>query len=235
MYIDKPVEDEHLQRAVRTCLELRRVRQEKERLSDLVFMYQFSQAIAASLDIEAQVEQIVEFLWQRYAPETLALSMLRPDDGLLQLLAVRTQAGWMEEGQAVALHADCSTEELLKAHLSVAGGPGADDESYFAGVVLRTRDRPVGYLHLARRTEQPAFDAAERRLLGIFAGQVAASLDNANLHQALKDQNRQTIEALAEAIDARDTHTYGHSRQVTRGPLTAPTAGGRGLRGRAGP
>ncbi|HMQ35456.1 MAG TPA: response regulator [Chloroflexaceae bacterium] len=215
-YIEKPVEAENLQRTVRACLELRRMRQEKERLSDLVFMYQFSQAIATSLDIDTQVEQIVEFLWQRYAPESLALSMLLDEDAQLVLLAARTQAGWEEEGRAEPLGPECAPEELLQAHLRVAGGSGADDEARFAGVVLRSHDRPVGYLHLARRPEQPPFDAGERRLLGIFAGQVAASLDNAQLHQALKDQHRQTIEALAEAIDARDAHTYGHSRQVTR-------------------
>ncbi|NTU82413.1 MAG: response regulator [Chloroflexales bacterium] len=215
-YLDKPVESESLLRTVRSCLELRRMRQEKERLSDLVFMYQFSQAIASSLAVETQVGQIVEFLWQRYAPESLALSMLLPDDDELMLLASRTQAGRAEEGRATPLRPECGPEDLLQAHLVVAGGPGADDETRFVGVVLRSHDTPVGYLHLVRRPEQPPFDAGERRLLGIFAGQVAASLENARLHQALKDQNRQTIEALAEAIDARDAHTYGHSRQVTR-------------------
>ena len=215
-YLSKPIETENLERAVRTSLELRRVRQEKERLSDLVFMYQFSQLIATSLDVETQVEQIVEFLWQRFAPESLALTLLLPDEGMLYLLAGRTGAGWVEQARMVPLPSDCEADALLKAHLELAEGSGASDEPRFAGVLLRTHDRPVGYLHLARRVEQPAFDVGERRLLGIFAGQVAASLDNARLYQALKDQNRQTIEALAEAIEARDSHTYGHSRQVTR-------------------
>ena len=215
-YLSKPVEAENLERTVRTCLELRRIRQEKERLSDLVFMYQFSQLIATSLDIETQVEQIVEFLWRRFAPETLALTMRLPDEDRLCLLAARTGEGWAEQVGSVELPDDPGEAELREAHLALAGGAGTESEAAYLGVVLRSHDTPIGYLHLARRPEQPAFDAGERRLLGIFAGQVAASLDNARLYQALKDQNRQTIEALAEAIEARDAYTYGHSRQVTR-------------------
>lgn len=214
-YLAKPMEAEQLERMVRTSLEFRRVRQEKERLSDLVFMYQFSQTIATSLDIETQVGQIVEFLWQRFAPESLALTMHLPDTGRLHLLAARSAAGWGDPA-TIDLAADCSDQQLLAAHMRLVGGPGTDEESLFAGTLLRSHDTPIGYLHMARRAEQPPFDAGERRLLGIFATQVAASLDNARLYQALKDQNRQTIEALTEAIEARDAYTYGHSRQVTR-------------------
>jgi HD-GYP domain-containing protein (c-di-GMP phosphodiesterase class II) len=200
---------------VRTCLELRRIRQEKERLSDLVFMYQFSQMIATSLDIETQVGQIVEFLWQRFAPESLALSMHLPETGKLHLLAGRSAAGW-HEPRSTPLAPEFTDQQMLAAHMRLAGGAGTNEESLFAGALLRSHDTPIGYLHMARRAEQPLFDVGERRLLGIFATQVAASLDNARLYQALKDQNRQTIEALAEAIEARDAYTYGHSRQVTR-------------------
>jgi len=215
-YLSKPVEAENLERTMRTCLELRRVRQEKERLSDLLFMFQFSQLIATSLDIPTQVEQIVEFLWRRFAPETLALSMHLPDEARLCLLAARTGEGWAEQGAAIPLAAGPSETDLRLAHLRLAGGPGTCEEGQYAGVVLRSHDTPVGYLHMGRRPEQPPFDAGERRLLSIFAGQVAASLDNARLYSTLKDQNRQTIEALAEAIEARDAYTSGHSRQVTR-------------------
>jgi putative nucleotidyltransferase with HDIG domain len=214
-YLSKPIESDNLERTMRTCLELRRVRQEKERLSDLVFMYQFSQLIATSLDVETQVQQIVEFLWQRFAPESLALSMLIPRENRLQMLVARTGAGWLEQTRSAALPADCRPHELLGAHLRLAAGAGLGDEGRFAGVLLRTHDKAVGYLHLARRPEQPIFDAGERRLLGIFAGQVAASLDNARLYHELKQQNEETITALAGAIEARDAHTYGHSRQVT--------------------
>ncbi|MCS6882080.1 MAG: response regulator [Oscillochloridaceae bacterium] len=215
-YLSKPVEAENLERTVRSALELRRIRQEKERLSDLVFMYQFSQLIATSLDVETQAVQIAEFLGQRFLPESLALSLLCPESQTLRLLAARSSRREESRERAVALDADCDATALQAAHLALSAHRGSEGDDRFAGVVLRSHDRPIGFLHLTRRSEQPPFDAAERRLLSIFAGQVAASLDNARLYQALRDQNWQTIAALAEAIEARDAHTFGHSRQVTR-------------------
>ncbi|RRR67446.1 MAG: response regulator [Candidatus Viridilinea halotolerans] len=214
-YIAKPIESENLLRTVRTCLELRRVRQEKERLSDLVLMYQFSQTIATTLAVETQVEQIFEFLWRRYAPETLALSLIF-DDQHLKLIACRTTKGWQYDHMELPLPPQRTPDMLPRAHMQLLDKVVPAEQSRFAGIVLRSHGQPIGYLHMARHNEQPVFDQSERRLLGIFAGQVAASLDNARLHQALKEQNRQTIAALAEAIDARDAYTYGHSRQVTR-------------------
>ncbi|PDW02324.1 HD domain-containing phosphohydrolase [Candidatus Viridilinea mediisalina] len=214
-YIAKPIDSENLLRTVRTCLELRRVRQEKERLSDLVLMYQFSQTIATTLAIETQVEQIFEFLWRRYAPESLVLSMIVDDQHLMRLGA-RNSAGWQPDRPALPLPDTRTLDTLPRTHMQLMGKVVPTEQIRFAGVVLRSHGRPIGYLHMERHGEQPIFDQSERRLLGIFASQVAASLDNARLHQALKEQNRQTIEALAEAIDARDTYTYGHSRQVTR-------------------
>ena len=215
-YLAKPVEAENLERTVRTSIELRRIRHEKERLSDLVVTYQFSQLIANTLDTEAQMIQVAEFLWRRFTPEALALSMLYPEYSELALLIARSSSGRQPRAYSTPLNPNCTDTTLIQAHMRMLGGPGVDDPTLFAGAALRSHDRVVGYLHLTRSADQPPFDVSDRRVLGIFASQIAAALDNARLYRALKELNRQTIEALSEAIDARDSYTYGHSRQVTR-------------------
>lgn len=213
-YLSKPIDANDLERTVRKCLELRRIRKEKERLSELLVMYQFSQAIGTSLDIDTQVFHMTEFLWQRFAPETLAISLSYPDEQRLVLLFYKTRNTTPSHSGATALDPACDERQLIGAHMHLVG-LAAEPSGFLAGAVLRTHAHPIGYVHLTRNPDQPEFDINERRLLSVFASQIAASLDNARLYQQLKEQNWQTIEALAEAIDARDAYTLGHSQQVT--------------------
>ncbi len=207
-YISKPVDAEQLQKTIRTALELRRVRHEKERLSDLVLMYQFSQAIATSLDIAEQTDRLLEFIIRRFAPIHIGLSLIDTDG---ETLVALTGAAKHEHLPITAF----DEEQLRITHHQLINVPPVPANRLLE-VVLRSRDRPIGMLTLGRSESQPAFDAAERHLIEVFASQAAVALDNARLYHALKDQHEQTIAALVGAIEARDSYTYGHSRQVTR-------------------
>ena len=201
-YLTKPVTVDDLERTVRRAMEWRRVRLEKQRLSEIVALHEMS--------------QIVRLLWRRFSPHALSLSLFHPDDQQLELLAQRGAA--IEQNPETRVTVSGYDENaILGAHLTLVGEDlGLVGASHLARLTLRTNDRPVGILEVSRGIEQPGFDSDDRTLLKVCASHIAASLDNGRMYQQLKDQNIQTIAALAAAIDARDPYTAGHSEQVRR-------------------
>jgi HD-GYP domain-containing protein (c-di-GMP phosphodiesterase class II) len=55
----------------------------------------------------------------------------------------------------------------------------------------------------------------ERRLLQAFSEQACIAIQNARLHEDLRRNYWETVNALARAIEAKDPHTLGHSERVT--------------------
>lgn len=215
-YLTKPFSVDELERTVRRAVEWRRVRQERQRLSEVVALYEISQAFTSTLDTETAVNEIVGLLWRRFSPATLSLSLVHPEDNELELLALRGTTSRVSVGARIPLQCVSGKEDLFEDHIRLTGAAVSVPSSHTARFVLRSNDRIVGVLDLSRAPDQPGFDRDDRTLLTICASQIAASLDNSRLYRQVKQQNIEMIAALAASIDARDPYTAGHSMQVMR-------------------
>jgi putative nucleotidyltransferase with HDIG domain len=81
---------------------------------------------------------------------------------------------------------------------------------------LRVGDQAVGLFVLGERREalRESFDADKVRLIGSMADQAASALRRANLHEQMEDNFLETVLALANAMDARDSYTINHSQRL---------------------
>lgn len=215
-YLTKPLELDDLERTVQTCLEmreLRRLRHERETLSEMVSLMELSRTISSRLDVGTQVREFVGQLHNRFHPATLALSLLDPNDHRLMLLDQKGFGEQLEIGRTVALPKLSGETMMLQAHANLVSHHEAQNQKV---QVLRVQDRPVGVLHLTWAEGAPELSNKEAQLFEVFTASMAVALENGRLYTKLKHQNLQTIAALAAAIDARDQYTRGHSEQVTK-------------------
>jgi GAF domain-containing protein len=87
-------------------------------------------------------------------------------------------------------------------------------------VPITLRGSPMGVLFLAHYQVGHAFTPYDRDLVKELADQAAVAIDNARLFKDREEVILSSLEALANAVDARDPYTAGHSQRVTQYALT---------------
>jgi GAF domain-containing protein len=83
-------------------------------------------------------------------------------------------------------------------------------------IPITLRGKPIGVLFLANYQVGHAFTPDHRGLVTELAAQAAVAIDNARLFKDREEVILASLEALANAVDARDPYTAGHSERVTQ-------------------
>lgn len=79
----------------------------------------------------------------------------------------------------------------------------------------------IGVLEVLNKTDGSTFTEEDLATLVSVASTAAMAIANARLHQSVVDGYKDTIKALAAAIDAKDPYTCGHSQRVVEYALLA--------------
>jgi len=114
---------------------------------------------------------------------------------------------------------------MTHTYMSLAAGEGAapppiapspGESSLFRSFISVPLVSPHGILGLiASFSEAPnRFDASHVRLLSAIGNNAAIAIQNVSSFSEMHSMYRETIMALAEAIDAKDHYTHGHSDKV---------------------
>jgi HD-GYP domain-containing protein (c-di-GMP phosphodiesterase class II) len=87
---------------------------------------------------------------------------------------------------------------------------------------LNSNERLIGILALGKKLSSQPYTQNEELIFSTLANQTAVAIENARLYDELTASFVQSVTALANAIDIRDTYTNTHSQQIA--DLAAKTA-----------
>jgi putative nucleotidyltransferase with HDIG domain len=175
-------------------------RELEHRLKELVTLQEASKTITSSLDLDDTLQTIVKMTGEIIRSSSCAIRLLDEESQEMRTLSTSAPDTADTEPPAEAPAEDRKPASSLRS---------------FLGVPLKIGNRVIGYFELGS-LDEGAFSNDDRRVLQVLAGQAAIAIENARLFENTQQTYYETIRSLAQALEARDAYTKGHSERVTR-------------------
>lgn len=194
----------------------------QQRVRELEALFATSTALRAARNDDEMIPIILD----------KTLEVMKAQDGVVALLgherlvyAVRLARGYMQAAQGKVFPANDSLWDqavnLGEPHVTqdltadLRDGPLACTGKLGPGVLapLKSATETLGFLLIGRR-EARAFSSEEVGILTAIAETAGSALHRARLHKELEESYLGTVLALANAVDAKDTYTGGHSGRL---------------------
>jgi signal transduction histidine kinase len=174
-----------------------------EQTDQLTTLYEISQAINSSLDLDETLNAVMDSLIHLTGAERGCLMLLDEDGGLsTQIARDFGERSELELSRSVVREAIEQGEPVLTTNAQVDPRFSAQDSVIgyhlrsIVCVPLKVRRQVTGALYLDNRVKEGAFSESDMALLTAFANQAAAAIENARLY-TMTDQ---ALEARLEEL-----------------------------------
>ncbi len=188
-------------------------------------IHEVSSEFGSELDGRALVRRIIEVTAAHLAADSVSL-MMRDDAGALRIAhAVGLAPEVVRQtriapGEGIAGWVAQEGKPLLIRDAAGFARARPDRIRYYTNsllcVPLKVKGKTVGVLSVTNRAGGAPFEEKDLNLLIILGNHAALALENSRLVKALRDNYFDTIKALVNAVEAKDSWTRDHSENVTR-------------------
>lgn len=201
-----------------------------KRLMVLSNVFILGKEIVSNINLDQLVDKFLSIARDGTNSEVAAIYLLRGGGESPTFQRVQTSAGeghfadGPESGYSPLIQSiGASQEPVTVEHLGT--GPYADTEpKKIRGLTLRNTvaipmkpgERFLGVIQICNKHHDEPFTPEDLDLLKILGNQIAFVIQNSDLFENLQRAYFDTLSALTQAIDAKDSYTHGHSERVTK-------------------
>jgi response regulator RpfG family c-di-GMP phosphodiesterase len=237
-YITKPFRLDELGKVVQRALEKQKLSREVVTLRETVALYKISEAMNSSLELSQVLQMILNSAVNEGSCENGCIVLADVKDEGLSIGAARgtlpqsfeniERIGSADVQKWLRVHERLQTPTMssdisvtLEKHLfdEMPGIPMElviSDPARSVCIPLWAKDRVIGVLYLNRSNPTGVFDERTMKGLSILASSAARAIENARLYNNLYHDYLSIIKSLANAVEAKDPYTRGHSDRVVR-------------------
>ncbi len=225
-FLPKPFTISEFQATVERAAAYIRAIREQERLQLMISLSEVAQQIIASLDLDEVLQRIVQVAYQQAKADKVSVMLVdySATPPRLRLVASRGLPSdllsvEMPLGEGIAgLVASTGDPLLINTQTIHQFSPSA---LHYKGagsalcLPLKVGNRVVGVLNLTRLTEEQ-FSESDIRLYLVLAAQAALAVENAQLHQRLREGYLAALTSYVRYAETLLPYRQGHSLRVGR-------------------
>ena len=226
-YINKPFKLDELIQVIRRAMNSQRLERENIRLKEVMNLYELSEAVNQSLNLENVLRVIAETAIKELGADQVSILLEQEeefDTRLTEQYIYPEPDDTQPDGFGSIDNEQVMKRLENKPYFII---PGTQAKKFFTKhpdrhglscllcVPLRIKEHTVGSVNVYSYRQNYRFSEGQAKLLVILADRAAQAIENARLYQNLRRTFRETIEGLVSALEAKDKYTSGHSRRVT--------------------
>jgi len=224
-YLVKPFSMDTLRAVIKRGLEKQRLYRENINLKEAVSLYKISEAMGSTIRLDFLLNLILETAIKELEADMASVLLL---DEKTNRLIPKASLGVPSEMKKSGL---LTGQDNISKWVIKHGRPRVFDkdeigERFFShhlrknirSVIvhpLMAKGKVIGILILIKSEGQISpFTTGQLHSLSIIASKAASAIENSRLYEELKESYLQILTALANAVEARDIYTRGHTERV---------------------
>ena len=224
-YLVKPFSMDTLRAVIKRGLEKQRLYRENIHLKEAVSLYKISEAMGSTIRLDFLLNLILETAIKELDADMASFLLV---DGKTSKVIPKASMGIPAELRGTGL---LTGQDQISKWVIKHGRPRVFDKEkigdrllpsniskYIRSAIvhpLLAKGKVIGILILIRSQEHVSpFTPGQLQSLSIIASKAASAIENSMLYEELKESYLQTLTALANAVEARDIYTRGHTERV---------------------